>query len=50
MTFLGLLYWDLGKSTESVAGGEKGSKGRHRALLPIDGIFSDNDSTPAWTA
>ena len=34
-----LTYWDLGKSAESVAGGKKGSKGRHRALLPIDEFF-----------
>lgn len=34
-----LTYWDSGKSAESVAGGEKGSKGRHRALLPIDEFF-----------
>ena len=34
-----LTYWDSGKSTESVAGVEKRSKGRHRALLPIDEFF-----------
>ena len=34
-----LTYWDSGKSAESIAGCEKGSKGQHRTLLPIGEFF-----------
>ena len=34
-----LTYWDSGKGAESIAGCEKGSKGRRRTLLPIDEFF-----------
>ena len=34
-----LTYWDSSKNAESIAGGEKGTKGRHRKLSPIDEFF-----------
>ena len=34
-----LNYWDSGKDAESVAGGEKRSKGQPRTLSPIDEFF-----------
>ena len=45
-----LNYWDSGKDAESVAGGEKTSKGQRRTLSPTDKFFPSYDSALAWTA
>ena len=44
-----LTYWDSGKGAEIIAGCEKGSKGRHRTLLPID-EFLNQARAGLWPA